>query len=498
MQTKIRGVLKTRSAASAEEALAAFDGEAYPEFFTADIWEQAGKFLLCDAEFELAADCDPLHALRAIVALSADGVVECQLADDPVQRLHRSKKTKAVVGTSIPPAEFGAAIDDVLEDWKQPVEKARAVAAKKAAKAAKKAKAGSKLVDLGGAARSIIARSDGTFAAAVAGEVVVFDTDGNIGSRHPFRGPDEDTYAFRAAGLTELLDGRIAVVGSYSKEVRVLDLTSDTKIVVGFASEAHVDDVLPVPGGFVRVATPLSAWLGGEVVQLDTAGVDADFPSGAVRWKDRFVISCDKNLVYDADGKLLFQTQGGRATVVGDRLYTSWESRFGRTELDGTFSESSIPCNSFLLPLGEDIFCASGSAQRFDRAEEKVWSAPRIYDRANSGPPIALTDSIVVMTPSTYPPSARLLVVDAEKGEPMGEISGKGELESTLRVDEDTVVGLAHGAQRKKLHVFRDLRSKPRYEGLGGHEKPISGVAVLGKVVATWSEDGTTRLFDLG
>lgn len=498
MEARIRGLLKVRSAAAVDQALQAFDQQAYPEFFTSDIWEPAGPYLICSADFELAADCDASRAVRAIVASAADGLVELHLSGDTeAWKYTRNNRLKTAVGESFPPPQFGAAFDALAHEWSEPLAKARTAATKKVAKAAKAAKTSSIVVDLGGAARALIALMDGHFAAVVKSEIVVFGTDGKVAARHAVRLPGDDTYTFRAAGLTELLDGRLAIAGDYSKSMRVLDRATGGVTELSFAKNVHMESVLPIPGGFVRYQD-LSLVLGDEVRQLASGTTEADHPSSAICWGDRFVIATgEKNLVYGRDGSLLFEAQGGRAVVFGDRLYTSWESNIGRTDPDGTFSETDMPASGSLLVVGDALLHASGSARRYDPDGKTVWSARGIYDRANSGTPIALTDRVVVMTPAKYPLSARLVVVDFETGQALGEVSGKGEIETTHRVNEDTVVGLAHGAQGKTLHVFRDLREAPRYEALGGHKKAIAGVAIRGNIVATRSDDGTTRLFDL-
>lgn len=499
MQVKIQGLLKLRSAAAVDAALQAFDRQAYPEFFTADVWEPAGAFLRCQTEFELASDCDVTSAIRAIVGCANDGLVEVLVSGEAeAWRFTRSKRAKSAVSEAIPEPEFGKAVGALMQEWSEPLAKAHAAETKKAARAAKTAKKSSTVVDLGGAARAVISLADGHFAALVRSEVVVFSADGVVSSRYDLRLPNDHHYSFQPRGLTELLDGRLAVAGDYSNVMRVLDRTRPTVTELEFGREVHMETVLPVPGGFVR-REDLSLVLGDEVISLDGSTDDSDYGRAALRWGDRFVITMgEKNLVYDREGKLLFDTQGGTATVVGGRLYTSWEGTYGCTEPDGTFVMTEIPSSGTLVPVGEALLHASGSARRFDADGNLVWSAPGIYDRANSGPPIVLCDSVIVMTPAAYPPSARLVVVDFDRGKAMGEVSGKGELEHTYRVNEDTVIGLAHGAQGKKLHVFRDLRGAPKYEALGGHTKAISGVAIRENVVATWSEDGTTRLFGLG
>lgn len=499
MQTRIKGLLKVRSAAAVEEALAAFDADAYPEFFTADLWKPSGAFLACDAAFELEADCDPKRAVRAIAACATEGVVEVHsTADADAWSFSRRKGSKAVRGESLPATGFGRAVDALSIEWKDALEKAHTGTAEKA-KAAGKTKPRSVVVDLGGRAVSVVALAGGHFAAAVGTEVVVFGVDGSIVARHSIAMDGDDGYSFRAAGLTELLDGRVAIVGDYAKTMRVLDRATGAVRSLTFPKQIHAKSVLPVPGGFVRCGD-LSLVVGDEVRALaaGTTGGASDFPSKATRWGDRFVIEVGgKNLVYAPDGALLFETEGGNAVVFRDRLYTSYRSNVGRTERDGTFTETQMPSRA-LLVVGDALLGANGSAARYDADENRVWAAPRIYDPANSGPPIALTDDVIVMTPASYPPSARLLVVDFVTGQKLGEVSGKGEIKETYRVDADTVVGLAHASQGKTLHVFRDLRTTPKYEGLGGHTKPITQIAISGRVVATRSDDGSTRLFDLG
>jgi hypothetical protein len=500
MLVRIRGLLKLRSAAAAEEALAAFDGEAYPEFFTSDIWTTAATFLSCDAAFELEADCDPKRAVRAIVACSVEGVVETHGSGDAEGwQFSRSKGSKAVRGESVAAARFGEATAALGADWKDALEKARAGSAKKAKTAASKSKKSpSIVVELGGSAVDLVALADGHFAALVHNEVIAFGVDGKVVARHSIALPGDDGYSFRPVGLTELLDGQLAIAGDYTDTMRVLDRATGAVRSLSFPKTTHAKSVLPVPGGFVRYQD-LSLVLGDEVRALPvgtTAGA-SDFPSKAMRWSDRFVIEVGgKNLVYGPDGSLLFETEGGKAVVFRDRLYTSYGSNVGRTEPDGRFTETQMRSRA-LLVVGEALLAADGSAVRYDGDEKPIWSAPGIYDRANSGTPIALTDDVIVMTPAPYPPSARLVVVDFTTGKALGEVSGKGELESTFRVDADTVIGLAHGAQGKTLHVFRDLRTAPKYEGLGGHTKPITRVAISGRFVATRSEDGTSRIFDL-
>jgi hypothetical protein len=498
MRVKIQGLLKARSVAAVDEALEAFDREAYPEFFTADIWEPAGRFLICNTELELEADCDATRAVRAIVASAAEGLVEIHLAGDAeAWKYTQSKRLKTPVGESFPATGLGTSFATLAEEWSEPLGKARAAAAKKTAKAANAAKSSSTVVDLDGVARALIPLTSGHFAAIVKSEVVVFGADGVVVSRHGIRLAGDDEHTFRAMGLTELLDGRLAIAGEYSNTMRVLDREEGAVVELKFGKRVHVESVLVVPGGFVRYQD-LSLVLEDEVTQLDAGTADAELPSAAIRWGDRFVITTgEKNLVYDKEGTLLFEAQGGRAVVFADRLYTSWKSKFGRTEADGTFSETDMSASGSLLQVGDALLHASGSAQRFDAEGNKIWFAPKIYGGASSGTPIALSDSVVVMTPAKYPPSARLVVVDFETGEAKGEVVGKGEIEHTHRVNEDTVIGLAYGAQGKKLHVFRNLRSAPKYEAIGGHKKPIDGVAIRGNVVATRSEDGTTRLFDL-
>ncbi len=494
MEFEAQGVLKFRSAATRDQALAAFDARAHGEFYSSEMFRTFGKYAEVSHRFDLAADCDPAPAFEAVAEAASDGAVDWGSRRDPAyQRVTFDKRKKVVVGVGWSADAFGGEGERRAEAWRADMDKARAKAAALAAKEAAQARKHSVELDIPGSARCVVARASGGFAVmsnpSEGATLTLLDVDGAVVSQLVVAAD-----GFRGERLTELLDGRLVVAPDFGDRVLVVD--PSTGDVAEHLLGRGADDaaIVPVPGGFVWHGKGPKLVTRDGVVTLDTEGVDAEFPEPGTRWGDRFVITTlGHNVVYSATGERLLTVDGGPPVAVGDHLFTSYD---GAVLIDGEGERVPLPlptdCRLLLLEEGVVGYRGRSRWKRYDREWNQVWSS----QDAHSGQPVLLSDRLLAVTPVSYPPSGSITLIDLASGATVGTVLGKGEIVETLRLDDATLVArVERGAHNRKLHVFRNLDSTPEYLAIAGHAEPIVGFAVGGEAVVTWSTDGTARLF---
>lgn len=159
MNVTVRGILRFKHKPALERGIAAFEGRAYPEFFTSAIWKVEGLVASCELTFEIEVDCHYEDAFLAMALEAVDGAVDLRASDlgpkfTRVMKFGRplNRWAKMELDDRYAPVKFGVSVARFPAEWAAASEAKGAKAAKAAkepgatAKSAKKPRATAKSV----------------------------------------------------------------------------------------------------------------------------------------------------------------------------------------------------------------------------------------------------------------------------------------------------------------------------------------------------------------
>ncbi|MDQ3367660.1 MAG: hypothetical protein M3680_19740 [Myxococcota bacterium] len=545
MRIRVLGILRFQHRAALEKGIVAFDEHAYSEFFQSELWTLSGPYAICERTFDIESDCDHARAFFAMAKHAVEGAID--LAESGagafvrVMRTPRPGKGWTRVTLDLKSAELGAKFADYSTQWGPLIQKAKveetATKKKVGAKQTKTTKTGrhdpaksatkpkvagpSVAITLAAHPSGLIELSDRSLAVAAGSKVMFVLPTGELIGAVECALTKHDHFG-EIHGLTSLADGRVVAFNKDASEVRLVRAgdgratalvlpdkyaaaiqnvvsggdriylaTHESVVVVDLATGTVVKELRPATTDFV-----VAVLLHGDAVVVSTQGETAVFDRNYAR---RFVVkgslvesTADGILVHRDDKAAVLMTMNGKRRC-------GFEAGSVTPGRDNTGRGPKGPW----AVVGDAVYVASRwprTVTKWSLANGKqVWRAAPTHNVFPGG--CIATDSYVAYwAPPQFHSGefdSGIAVLDPKTGKPLARLDAKVPLIDVVPFGHDAVAAVADGRTAgPKLHVWRNITTKPRAEILGAHESRIAGLRRLsdGRLVS-WAANKLLRIW---
>jgi len=525
MQVDIRGALRFKHRAGLDRGVAAFDAEAYPEFFNSDLWTLVGPFAFCERSFEIEPDCDYHRAFLAMARQAVEGVIDLRESGrkEGAQILKLGKPLNAWFKNPKTHGEaFGRDVATFATAWADGIAKAKTAdvaAAAKTAKRAAKDGAMCRVVELERNPTNVVIRPDGSLAVSAGSKVVFVAPTGEVMGEVECKLEDYSQFGLGISGLHALPDGRVlafqeladyaclATLGEARAKL-VAESTLGASRPVNSGASAHgltvlacrhsfivldgdrlVREVTPWADNYVRAAVP---WPGGVLVASSskTAGYDRDGTK-------QFELDGQDPLVFD--GGFVVRRDDRTVAVVdetGTVRHTLEVGDVGWIHRDGEYVRAWAVRGSVLTAA----MSSPTSLGAWDLATGKEqWRVTKQHTLGAAG--CAATARWAVSwaeAPIIAQQKSRLDTTLAafRDGTEIARVDPKALALGALAISDDDLAFWVDGrAAGTKVYVWRDISTTPRLETLTGHKGRVRGLVALSGRLISFAADKTLRIW---
>lgn len=136
MDVTVKGALRFKHRPALQRGKAAFESEAYPEYFSSALWTFDGLHAFCDETFEIEVDCDHKRAFMAMAREAVEGTIDMRESDQEPSFVRISKMPKPIncwssmeLDERCAPKRFGAPLASFRKQWAADIQKSRGASA---------------------------------------------------------------------------------------------------------------------------------------------------------------------------------------------------------------------------------------------------------------------------------------------------------------------------------------------------------------------------------
>jgi hypothetical protein len=518
MEIIVRGALRFKHKAGLEKGLTAFDAHAHPEFFKSELWSVAGPYALCERKFEIKPNCDHVDAFLAMAREAVEGVVYLRKGDNAKEWVRITKVGRPVnawlkFDESASARTFAADADAFEKAWAAKLQQAKAADATQREKGTRKqaksksANATVTVVRLPANPAHVVAMPDGSLAVAAGTKIYFLAASGELlGDPTETQHETSDIFHRGMSALTTVPDGRVVGFQELADEARIAR-RGDAK-----AARIHVPERA---SGLVRdgsATMPLVLRTTHSALVIDDEGRVAqtltpwasDFVHQTMPYRGGMLVSSSaKTAWFDDGGTKRFDIAGALAFARPDGIFVTRNRTFAHAAPDDGRDVRSMMVGSIAAHglHGDRLFAATQWPSELAAWDittgARNWVAPNILESSPGG--IVVTPKLVAAW--SPPPYMRQqdtsIVVYAHDGTSIVRLSPEGGVLGVVALGDDTLAAWVEGRTAgTKVHVWRDITTKPKLELLG-HTGGVRGVLVLGDRLVSWAADKTVRIWPI-
>ncbi len=528
MDVQVHGVLRFKHRAGLEKGLAAFDDNAYPEFFKSELWALSGPYAECRRTFEIEPDCDYTDAFLAMAREAVEGVIYLREGDKAKQFVRITKLGRPInrwtkFEDDARTRKFGAEATDLMKSWAEAMAEAATAASTKAAQDAKrearkqaKSKVSAHVVELPANPSRVIALRDGALAIATGSKVCFVAPTGEITATVDCALGEYDMFGMGITRLHGLDDGRVLAFQELASEARLVDRAMPQATAIKSDGERTIKD--GTSAGPLTVLRALhSALVLGPATSI--AHTLTPWPDDYLRcvalWRGGTLAATSSNTAwFDANGVQKFAVAGELA-LTRDETFVVYRDDGVLAMIDDAGADvRTIAIGDVGHGAAEDDYPRSW-AMRGDRfiattrwpSRVREWnltdgSLTWQHDNTHESMPGGLiaTDTLVATwSPPPYIRAKDTSILVTAGDREVARLDAKAPVIGMTAIGDDTLVAFVEGRTAgSKLFVWRDAATTPKLETLSGHKGRLRGVLALpDRRLVSWAADKTVRIWQL-